>query len=207
MRKDVIKIQPLKSSFLSCEKDAELILQNLFSDSGKYSDMLKRLLIVNTPDCLDTNNQEYQDLIDSYSLGDLIDQGYIRLAPKIPRGQHQNIKSYILISFDNFSPSSNPQFRDCTINFDIICYMDEWCLDNYQVRPLKICGYIDGILNSLSDKNRSIANSVGNHIKLSGIGEYNFLGCNLAVLNQDISMYTLSYRGVHFTQDTTNENR
>lgn len=208
MRKDLIKIQPLRSSFLSCEKDTELVLKNLFSDSGKYSDMLKRLLIINTPDCLDTDNQEYQDLIDSYSLGDLIEQGYIRLSPKIPRGEHEEIKSYIIVSFDNFTPSKNPEFRDCTISFDVICYLDEWCLNNYQVRPLKICGYIDGILNALSDKNRASINaSLGNHIKLSGFGEYNFLGCNLGVLNQDISMYSLSYRGVHFTQDMINGNR
>lgn len=208
MRKDLIKVQPLKSSFLSCEKDTELVLKNLFSDSGKYSDMLKRLLIINTPDCLDTDNQEYQDLIDSYSLGDLIEQGYIRLSPKIPRGEHEEIKSYIIVSFDNFTPSKNPEFRDCTISFDVICYLDEWCLNNYQVRPLKICGYIDGILNALSDKNRANINaSLGNHIKLSGFGEYNFLGCNLGVLNQDISMYSLSYRGVHFTQDMINGNR
>lgn len=208
MRKDLIKVQPLKSSFLSCEKDTQLILKHLFSDSGKYSDMLKRLLIINTPDCLDTSNQEYQDLIDSYSLGDLIEQGYIRLNPKIPRGEHEEIKSYIVVSFDNFTPSKNPEFRDCTISFDVICYLDEWCLNNYQVRPLKICGYIDGILNALSDKNRANINaSLGNHIRLSGFGEYNFLGCNLGVLNQDISMYSLSYRGVHFTQDMINGNR
>jgi len=45
----------------------------------------------------------------------------------------------------------------------------------------------------------------GNNIKLSGMGEYAFLGCNLAVLNEDISMYTLSYRAIHFTEDMTKE--
>ena len=201
MRKDLIKLQPLHSSFLSCEKDTETILKTLFVDSKPYSDILKRLLIINNPDCLDMSNTQYQAMINSKSLGQLIEQGYIRLNPKIARGTFENIKSYILISFDNFSSSRNPEFRDCTINFDIICYMDEWCLDNYQVRPLKICGYIDGILNSLTDKNRSAAKSLGNNIKMSGFGEYQFLGCNLAVLNQDISMYTLSYRGIHFTED------
>jgi hypothetical protein len=36
---------------------------------------------------------------------------------------------------------------------------------------------------------------------MSGFGEYQFLGCQLSVLNEDISMYTLSYRGIHFTED------
>ena len=200
MRKDLVKIQPLRSSFLSCEKDTETILKTLFVDSKPYSDILKRLLIVNNPDCLDMENQDYKKIIDSKSLGQMIDQGYIRLNPKIARETHENIKSYILISFDNFSQSKNPEFRDCTVNFDIICYMDEWCLDDYQVRPLKICGYIDGILNSLTDKNK-MAKSLGNNIHMSGFGAYQFLGCDLVVLNEDISMYTLSYRALHFTQD------
>ena len=138
MRKDLIKLQPLHSSFLSCEKDTQTILKSLFVESAPYSDMLKRLLIINKPDCLDKSNQEYQQMVDNKSLGQLIDEGYVRLNPKIARGTFDNIRSYILVSFDNFSPSKNPEFRDCTINFDVICYMDEWCLEDYQVRTLKI---------------------------------------------------------------------
>ena len=37
------------------------------------------------------------------------------------------------------------------------------------------------------------------------MGEYAFLGCDLAVLNEDISMYTLSYRAIHFTEDKQKE--
>jgi hypothetical protein len=73
MRKDLIKIQPLRSSFLSCEKDTETILKTLFVDSKPYSDVLKRLLIVNNPDCLDMENQDYKKIIDSKSLGQMID--------------------------------------------------------------------------------------------------------------------------------------
>lgn len=201
MRKDLIKLEPLHSSFLSCEKDTETIVKTLFVDSAPYSDMLKRLLVINKPDCLDRTNEQYQQMVNSKSLGRLIDEGYIRLNPKIARGTFEDIKSYILISFDNFSPSKNPEFRDCTITFDIVCYLDEWCLDDYQVRPLKICGYIDGILNSLTDKNKANFRSLGNSIKMSGFGYYQFLGCNLSVLNEDISMYSLSYRAMHFTED------
>lgn len=203
MRKDLVKTQPLYSSFLSCDKDTETIIKTLFVDSKPYSDILKRLLVVNKPDCLDTENTDYQKLIDSKSLGTLIEEGYIRLNPKIARTEFEDIRSFILITFDNFSPNrSNPEFRDCTVNFDIICYMDEWCLDDYKVRPLAIVGYIDGILNSLTDKNKLTVRSTGNNIKMSGYGAYKFLGCNLAVLNEDISMYTLSYRAEHFTEDT-----
>ena len=202
MRKDLVITQPIYSSFLSVDKDLENILKMLFVESKPYSDILKRLLVVNTPDCLDTTNEKYKKLIDSKSLGQLIEEGYIRTNPKIARKEFENIRAFILINFDNFAPNRrNPEFRDCTITFDVICYMDEWDLDDYKVRPLAICGYIDGILNSLSDKNKLTVRSTGNNIKMSGFGKYTFLGCNLAVLNEDISMYTLSYRAEHFTED------
>ena len=207
MRVDVVQMKPIYSSFLSCEKDAEDIVKLLFVKSKPYSDRLKRLLIVNKPDCLDESNQDYQKLIDSKPLSVMRKEGYIRLNPKIARGQFEEIKSYILMTFDNFSPNRvDPKFMDCTVNFDIICYDDEWDLEGFRERPLVIAGYIDGILNSLSNENKiAWENRGASNIKLSGMGEYAFLGCNLAVLNEDISMYTLSYRALHFTEDIKEE--
>lgn len=207
MRVDTINIKPIYSSFLSCKTDAEEIVKLLFVKSKPHSDKLKRLLIINNPDCLDMSNQQYQKLIDSKPLCVMRKEGYVRLNPKIARKEFQEIKSYILMTFDNFSPNRvDPKFMDCTVNFDIICYDDEWDLDNFQVRPLAIAGYIDGILNTLSNENKyAWNNNNGNNIKLSGMGEYLFLGCNLVVLNQDISMYTLSYRALHFTEDKKEE--
>ena len=203
MRSDVRMMKPIYSSFLSCEKDAEQIVKILFVKSNPYSDRLKRLLIVNNPDCLDESNVQYQKLIDSKPLSALRKEGYIRLNPKIARGQFQQIKSYILITFDNFSSNRvDPKFMDCTVNFDIICYDDEWDLEGFKTRPIMIAGYIDGILNSLSNEYKNtIQNKSSNNIKLSGMGQYVFLGCNLVVLNEYISMYTLSYRAVHFTEN------
>lgn len=202
MRKDAIMTKPLYSSFASCEKDAQILLEKLFVETKPYSDDLKRLIIINTPDCLDTSVEAYQTLINSKSLGQMRKEGYIRLEPKIMRGEFEEIKTYILITFDNFSENSdNPLFRDCTVNFDIICYDDQWALEDFKIRPLVIAGYIDGILNSITNNNKVNKDKRVNNVRLSGIGEYNFLGCNLGVLNEDISMYTLSYRAVHFTED------
>lgn len=190
MKRDVI-IPPSKfrSSFLSCEKDAETILRRLFVQSKPYSDKLKRLLIVNMKDCLDensVNNEKYKEK-SNLTLKEMLDDGYISLIPKIKFEEHEEVKSYLMISFDNFyTNSTNPHFRDCTVNFDIICHTDYWDIGNYEVRPLKIAGYIDGILNEC---------------KLSGIGTFNFLGCNQLILNQDLSGYTLSYRAVHGDDD------
>jgi hypothetical protein len=181
MRRDAIKT--IKSSFLSCEKDTETILRKLFVETRPYSDTLKKLLVINTKDCLDASNLNYKRVIDGLNISDLREQGYLRLEPKIRFGEHEEVKSYILISYDNFIPNeTNPEFRDCVVTFDIICHTDYWDIGNYQLRPFKIAGYIDGILNGA---------------KLSGIGEFQFMGCNQLILNEDLSGYTLMYRAIH----------
>lgn len=182
MRKDLAK-PVLRSSFLSCEKDTETILRKLFVESRPHCDNLKKLLVINTKDCLTANNINYNNKINSLNLSDLRDQKYIRLEPKIKLEEHEEVKSYILLSFDNFTPNeTNPEYRDCTVSFDVICHTDYWDIGNYQMRPLKICGFIDGILNET---------------RLSGIGKFHFMGCNELVLSEDLSGYTLSYRAVH----------
>ena len=88
-----------KSSFLSCEKDIEAIIRKLFVDSRPYSDLLKRLLLINTPDCLnDMTNQAYIDKIKNTSIADLSKEGYIRLTPKLALKENEEVKNY-LISF------------------------------------------------------------------------------------------------------------
>ena len=100
---------------------------------------------------------------------------------------------------------TSAEFRDCQIDFDVICYLDAWCLDEYMIRPLKICGCIDGILNSITDENKAYLTG-GNNIKLSGIGEYKFITCNQVILNEDLSMYSLSYKGTYFSEDSVKLN-
>jgi hypothetical protein len=177
------------SSFLSCEKDTETIFKKLLVDSRPYSDELKRLLLINTKDCLiDRTNPEYLKKIRGTSIAQLREKEYIRISPKIHLGENEEVKSYILISYDNFSPTKdNGYYRDCVIEIDIICNTDYWELEGFGVRPLKIAGYIDGILNGA---------------KLSGIGELEFLGCNEIVLSNDLSGYCLMYKAVHGNDDT-----
>ena len=178
----------VKSSFLSCEKDIETIIRKLFVESKPYSDLLKRLLLINTSDCLeDMTNQVYVDKIRNTSIKELREKGYIRLTPKIKMGENEEVKSYLIISFDNFSLSSNPEFRDNIIMIDIICHTDYWEMGNYRLRPLKIAGYIDGILNQS---------------KLSGIGKLEFMGCNEIVLSEELSGYCLMYSATHGSDDT-----
>ena len=189
MRRDVnLPSSQFSSSFLSCEKDIEEILRKLFVSSKPYSDYLKRLLIINTKDCLDNETSTtIQQKIADMNLAKLRQEGYIKLEPKIRLGENEEVKSYIIVSCDNFSPNAtNPHYRDCTVTFDIICHTDYWDIGNYRVRPLKIAGYIDGILNKA---------------RLSGIGTFQFMGCNQLVLNETLSGYTLMYRAVHGNDD------
>ena len=190
MKKD-LAIKELKSSFLSVEKDIGTIINKLFIESRPYSDMLKRLLMINTKDCLENQTDVCRELISSTSVKDLKEKGYIRIIPKLDFGEHEEVKSYILITMDNFTPNTeNPEFRDCTITFDVICHTKYSDLGDYRIRPLKICGYIDGIL----DKTR-----------LSGIGILNFVGANQLILNEELQGYTLMYRAVHGSDDTLTE--
>ena len=75
MTKNLAKFD-LKSSFLSCEKDTDTILRKLFIESRPYSDMLKRLLVISTKDCLDNETSElYKKKIQEASVKKLIDDG------------------------------------------------------------------------------------------------------------------------------------
>lgn len=188
MKKDVVNTK-FNSSFLSCENDIEIILKKLFVESS-YSNILKRLLVINTKDCLDIDVSEsktVEEVLKNTNLRTLIRDQYIKLSPRIKMPEHEEVKSYIIISMDNYTMNAtNPQFRDCTVTFDIICNLDAWELGNYRIRPLKIAGYIDGILNETH---------------LTGIGTFNFIGCNELLLNEDLAGYTLSYRAVHGSDD------
>ena len=191
MRKDVaLRPWEFTSSFLSCEKDLETILKKLFIESQPYSDNLKRLLVINAKDCLDnTESEVYKKAIQDMSLSKLREEGYLKFQPKIKMPQHEQIKSYLIFSFDNFKTNAtNPQFRDCNIFIDVLCHSDYWDLGKFRSRPLKICGYIDGILNNA---------------RLSGIGTFQFLGCNELVLDETLSGYTISYEAIHGTDDKT----
>ena len=187
MKKDMILTKPIKSSFYSCEKDAETIIKKLFVSSKPYSDELKRLLVINAKDCLDNSNENYHKIVENTSVKELMESNYITLVPKVKIKEHEEVKSYIIITFDNFvTADENPEYRNCTVSFDIICHTDYWDLGNYMLRPLKIAGIIDGILDNC---------------KLSGIGTFQFLGLSQLVFNEDLSGYTLIYQAVHGNDD------
>lgn len=181
-RQSALIANNFKSSFLSCEKNQELIWRKLVVESKPYSDKLKRLLIVNTPDCLDQDQEQYQLLIDKYDLATMRQDGYLRVVPRIEQGEHAQLQSYILLEFDEFTPTENHEFRSSLIAFTIVCPMDQWELDDYKLRPHQIAGYIDGIMNET---------------KLTGIGTLQFRAANQYIIDDNWGGILLQYTAVN----------
>lgn len=168
----VIKPQRPQSSFLSIEKDMNIIIDKILKD-----ERLKRLLYYNTKDALDRPN-----LTEDQSL-ELIEKN-IKIVPKLY--VDREALSYIVISFDQFVPSENPQFRDNVIEFDIVCHFDQWQLKDFALRPYKIAAEIDSLFNNS---------------KLTGIGELQFLGGNELILSDEYAAVCLIYQAVHGGED------
>ena len=141
------------------------------------NERLKRLLFHTTKDALNRKN-----LTEDESLS-LINKN-IKIVPKLT--VDGSVLNYIIISFDNFTPSGNPEFRDNIIEFDIICHFDQWQLQDFALRPYKIAGEIDSMFN-------------GKH--LTGIGTLNFLGANQIILTDEFAGLCLMYQAVHGEED------
>lgn len=164
-----------KSSFLTVEKDFALIANKML----KNQDLMK-LLYYTQPDCLkapDLTTDQIMSLLNTK----------IRIVPKIDISPECPIQ--VLIAFDNFLPNAfNPEYRDHTIEFSVLCHPDHWNLGNFQLRPYKIIGLIDAMFNNQ---------------KMTGIGTLRFIGCNDLVLNEQLMGLTAVYQSTHSTEDET----
>lgn len=160
------------SSFLSVEKDMNLIISYMFKN-----DRLKKMLYYSTKDCLDQPK-----LTEDQTLGLIGKQ--IKNVPKLT--VDKSVLTYIIISFDNFTPSGNPEFRDNIIEFDIICHFDQWQMKDFQLRPYRIAAELDTMFND-------------EH--LTGIGTLEFLGANQIILTDEFAGLCLMYAAVHGEED------
>ena len=166
------KLPTPKSSFLSTEKDMNLIVSAMLKN-----ERLKRLIHYTSRDALNKKNLTEDESLELFGKN-------IKTVPKL--SVDGSILNYIIISFDNFTPSGNPEFRDNIIEFDIICHFDQWQLQDFALRPYKIAGEIDSMFN-------------GKH--LTGIGELNFLGANQIILTDEFAGLCLMYSAVHGEED------
>lgn len=164
-----------KSSFLSTDKDLSLIVKKIMGNQR-----LLKMLYYTQKDCLNGKDLTQPEIIS------MLDK-QIKIVPKIEISEDCPI--YIIISMDNFTTNNeNPEFRDCTINFDILCHPDHWNMGNFQLRPYKIAGEIDAMLNNQ---------------KLTGIGTLQFVTGNNLILNDDLMGISIIYSAIHGIEDQT----
>lgn len=169
----VVNHKPAKSSFLSVEKDLDIIIQAILANKR-----LAKLLVHNRRDAL------HLGLPEDFSPIDLIGKN-IKTVPKLYIDG--SVLSYIIISFDNFTPNAtNPEFRDNIVSFDIVCHFDQWQLNDLALRPYKIAAEIDTMFDNKH---------------LTGIGTFQFLGANQIVLNDEFAGLSLMYQAVHGGED------
>jgi len=162
-----------KSSFLSLEKDLDILVSYMLQD-----ERLKKLLWYSTRDALKKPN-----LTEDETYGLL--GNYIRIVPKME--VMPNVQAYVVISFDGFTTNSNnPEFRDNSIIFDIVCHYDQWQLQDFELRPYKIAAQIDTIMKN---------------VKLTNMGKAYFAGGNQVLINSEFAGFSLMYNVIHGGED------
>ena len=163
---------PPKSSFLSINKDMRLLVDKILSN-----DRLCKLLFYTSRDALNKEKVSDEDKIGMFNKN-------IKIVPKMY--VDREVLNYIWIKFDNFYTTSNPEFRNNTIEFDIVCHFDQWLMDDYNLRPYRIVAELDSML----DKKR-----------LTGIGKLEFLGAKHINVNDEFAGICLMYQAYHGEED------
>ncbi len=162
------------SSFLGVPKDIAYIMRKIIGNQN-----IARLVYHNTPDCL--NGPQ----VTSSQIAEMLETKQICSLPRIQVDEEK--KTYLTINFDSYFPNdSNSFYRDHSIEIRIIVHFDNWNLENNDIRPYRIAGEIDSMLNGA---------------KLSGIGVTNFSHATQDVYDAEYGGVTLNYRVVRGTED------
>lgn len=150
-----------KSSFLGMEKDLSIVMNKILSNQN-----VLRLLYYNSPDCLKWGHEKN---VTSEQIKEMFRTKQIDIVPNLLSGIDK--KTYLRVIFNNFVPNdTNPFYRDHLMEIQILCHYENWNMGNYQLRPYKIAGEIDAMLNKTH---------------LTGIGLLELVTCN-QVLYDDI---------------------
>ena len=163
---------PPKSSFLSINKDMKLLVDKIIAN-----DRLCKLLYYTDTEALNKPKLTNEQKISLFNK-------QIRLVPKLY--VDTPVLTYIIISFDNFIESENPEFRDNIIEFDIICHFDQWQLKDFDLRPYRIAAELDTMLNKQ---------------RLTGIGLLEFYGAKEILLTDEFAGICLMYKTYHGNED------
>ena len=163
-----------KSSLLGMPKDAAIIIDRILSNPN-----LLRLLVYETRDW------QSQPLPNGEQIKELFTSHQISSVPKIKIDSKE--KTYIRLTYGTvIRNASNPEYRDNTFGIDIICHYDNWDLGDFELRPYRVAGEIDAML----DKTR-----------LTGIGELEFVSATPYVYNEEFAGVSLTYLAVRGHED------
>lgn len=160
------------SSFLSVEKDLDIIISKICKNQR-----LLKLLYYNVPNAL------AQPALSDDQLEEVI-KNNIKLVPKTY--VEDEYRNYLIIKFDNFLTGLNPEFRNNTIEFDILCNYENWQLDGYALRPIKIMAEIDSMFNGA---------------RLTGAGLTEFGGATDIVATDQMAGYCIFFNVIHGGED------
>lgn len=162
-----------KSSFLSIEKDMDLIVSMIMKNNR-----LKKLLHYTSRDCLDKPSLTEDETVEMFG-------NEIKIVPKFL--VDGSVYNYMIVNFNNFSPNlTNPEFRDNVIEFDIVCHYDQWKLKDFALRPYRIAAELDSMFNQQ---------------RLTGIGKLEFIGMSQIMLTDEFGGLCLLYQAVHGEED------
>lgn len=166
-----------KSSLLGMPKDAAIIVDRILSNPN-----LLKLLVYETRDWKNQptpTGEQIKELFSSHQISSI---------PKVKIDNKE--KTYIRLTYGNIvRNASNPQYRDNTFGIDVICHYDNWDLGDFELRPYRVAGEIDAML----DKTH-----------LTGIGELEFVSAVPYVYNGEFAGVSLTYLAIRGHEDLKN---
>lgn len=163
-----------KSSFLSMAKDTSSIMEKILGNKK-----VLKLLYYTSADW------ESKPDLTSEQLRSLFDNKQIWNVPKLVVDSEKY--NYLRITYDTFVPNAtNPEYRNHVVEVKIICHFDNWDLGNFELRPYRIAGEIDSMLDGA---------------RMSGIGLLQFMGADQDVYDDEFGGITLRYIAINGNDD------
>ncbi len=166
-----------KSALLGMPKDAALIMNKILSNQN-----VLKLLAYNTRDW------KQKPDVSGEMIKEMFATKQISSVPKILVDRPE--KTYLRLIYGSvIRNATNPEYRDNTFGIDIICHYENWELGDFDMRPYRIAGEIDSML----DKTH-----------LTGIGLLEFVSLTPYVYDEEFFGVTLTYLAIRGNEDRIN---
>lgn len=165
---------PSKSSLLGMPKDAALIMSRILSNQR-----ILKLLEYGVRDW------EKQPDVSPAMIKEMFKTKQISSVPKVKIDKPE--KSYLRLIYGSIIPNAtNPEYKDNTFGIDIICHYDNWDLGDFELRPYRLAGEIDSVLNKT---------------KLTGIGILELISGVPYIYDEEFAGVSLTYLAIRGHED------